>query len=131
MKTTSLLRMVAAALLGICSAATVEAYDVEVDGIYYNYNPDGKTVSVTVNNETPYSGEVTIPSSIVVDDKNYQVTAVEAIAFLGCSTVTSVNIPETVTEIIAQTFNSCSALAEVTLPNTLERIGNKAFYSCN
>ena len=40
------------------------AYDVKVDGIYYNLDENNKTVEVTNREQYPYSGVIVIPSSI-------------------------------------------------------------------
>ena len=40
------------------------AYDVKVDGIYYNLDENHKTVEVTNREQYPYSGVIVIPSSI-------------------------------------------------------------------
>lgn len=45
--------------------------------------------------------------------------------------VTSVTIPEGVTEIESDAFCYCDRLASVTLPKTLVTIGSEAFYSCD
>ena len=47
---------------------TATAYDFEVDGIYYNKNSDGTSVSVTSSSGSRYSGSVTIPSSVMSPD---------------------------------------------------------------
>ena len=40
-------RLAAVAAVLLLSAATASAHDFEVDGIYYNKNSDGTSVSVT------------------------------------------------------------------------------------
>ena len=99
---------VAVAWLGITSA---NAYDFEMDGIYYDINSD--ETSVTVTNETgdsyagSYSGDVVIPSSVTHDGKNYSVTTIGDCAFRGCIDLTSVTIPESVTLIYTLPFQGC------------------------
>ena len=45
------------------------AYDLAVDGIYYNRNPDGTSVYVTYKTTSynSYSGTVVVPSTITYD----------------------------------------------------------------
>lgn len=47
MKTTTFKRAIFAIAMMLITASTSWAYDFIVDGIYYNYNGDGETVSVT------------------------------------------------------------------------------------
>ena len=52
-------------------------------------------------------------------------------AFSGCSALTSVTIPETVTEIGEYAFENCSSLADITIPKAVTTIGKYAFYGCS
>jgi hypothetical protein len=52
-------------------------------------------------------------------------------AFFGCTSLTSVTLPNSVTNIGSTAFASCSALTSVTLPNRLTHIGSYAFIYCN
>ena len=52
-------------------------------------------------------------------------------AFDGCSSLTSITIPNSVTSIGEYTFYYCSSLASVTIPNSVTSIGNYAFSSCS
>ena len=85
-------------------ALACHAYDVEVDGIYYDLNKDDNTASVTYkyfasqNNSSAYSGDVVIPESITVDNIEFAVTSIGSYAFYYCSSLTSVTIPNSVTK---------------------------------
>ena len=73
------------------------AYDFEADGIYYNIiSLDDKTVEVTGGS---YSGDVTIPVKVMYKDTQYSVISIGYHAFYGCSGLTSITIPESVTSI--------------------------------
>ena len=74
------------ALLMALTAATASAYDFEVDGIYYNKNSDGTSVSVTSGGN--YSGSVTIPSQVTYSGITYSVTSIGESAFSYCSGLT-------------------------------------------
>ncbi len=56
------------------------AYDVEIDGIYYNLIPLAKSAEVTYG-ENPYSGSITIPTTIEYDGEYYCVTSIGDRAF--------------------------------------------------
>ena len=52
-------------------------------------------------------------------------------ALKGCSSLTSVTIPSTVTSIGVSAFWGCSSLARVSIPSTVTSIGASAFRECN
>jgi len=52
-------------------------------------------------------------------------------AFWGCSGLTSVTIPNSVTSIGKRTFAECSSLTSVTIPNSVTSVGDRAFEECS
>lgn len=50
-------------------------------------------------------------------------------AFMSCSKLASIELPEAITTIAANSFNGCKALASVTLGSGVTSIGNNAFYN--
>ena len=52
-------------------------------------------------------------------------------AFSGCTSLTSVTIPDSVTTIGYQAFYGCSSLTSVTIPDSVTTIGEMTFYHCN
>ena len=52
-------------------------------------------------------------------------------AFSGCSGLTSVTIPDSVTSIGYVAFSACSGLTSVTIPDGVTSIGDTAFYGCS
>ena len=113
-----------------------EAYDCKVDGIYYDLNNTDNTASVTylyknsTSNSSAYSGSVTIPSSINYNGTTYSVTRIGGGAFLYCSRLTSVSIPNSVTSIGGAAFSGCSGLTSVTIPSSVTGIGRYGFWEC-
>ncbi len=51
-------------------------------------------------------------------------------AFSGCTSLTSVTIPDSVTKINGFTFDGCTALTSITIPDSVTKIGDAAFRSC-
>ena len=132
MKQKLLLRRFFASLLLLAVSTLTWAYDFEVNGIYYNRNSNGTSVTVTYKNTSnSYSGSVTIPATVTYDSKNYDVTSIGERAFYGCSGLTSVTIGNSVTSIGQEAFYKCSGLTSITIPNSVTSIGYSAFYGCS
>ena len=128
--------------LTLLSAVGAWAYDFKVDGICYNFSYDSSNeVYVTYEqypqswNDIPaytsLSGDIAIPATVSYEGQNYSVKSIESYAFSGCSALTSVTIPNSVTSIGYNAFEECSALTSVTIPNSVTSIGSYAFESCS
>lgn len=124
-------------LLTLCTCSlSAFAYDVEVDGIYYNLIKKAKTAEVTYKEEDywsceSYSGNVTIPETITCEDVEYKVTSIGFAAFSFHSSLTSVIIPNTVTEISHSAFWNCYGLTSISIPNSVTSILNSTFNGCS
>ena len=68
-------------ILSVFFSISVSAYDVEVDGIYYNLISKGNAAEVTSQGYHHYRGNITIPSSISVNEVEYPVTSIGDNAF--------------------------------------------------
>ena len=73
-------------------------------------------------------GDVIVPSGVTKIDGYW--SRIFNGAFKECSTVTSVVIPEGVTEISHGAFSRCKELRSVVLPKSLTKIGRFAFSDC-
>ena len=118
-----------ALILSVIFSISASAYDVEVDGIYYNLISKGNVAEVT-EGDGQYSGSITIPSSIKVNDAKYTVTSIRNSAFSYCYSLTSVTIPNSVTSIGNSAFSNCHGLTSFTIPNSVTSIGDGAFSDC-
>lgn len=88
----------------------------------YNYKTltDG---TVEIIKYTGSDAEIVIPAEI----EGKRVTSIGEIAFMNCSTLTSVTIPEGVTNIGFEAFFCCSALETINIPDSITRIQDAAF----
>ena len=105
----------------------------------------GNGVATVGRQDKELSGDIIIPTSIDYEGKTYSVTRLvspsnltawssntvttEGGAFQSCS-ITSIVIPNTITEISAGAFSGCSQLRSIQLPNNLENIGAASFSGC-
>ena len=124
-------RTLSAIILLLASAIPCMAIDFEVDGIKYSVNENGEIASVTVvKNTTNYSGDIVIPSTVTHDGITYSVTSIGDNAFYGCTSLTSISIPEGVTCIGEVAFAYCTSLTSIYIPESVTSIKRAAFGSC-
>ena len=107
-------------------------FDFCVDGIYYK-KTSSNTVEVTYKElmAESYSGAISIPSTIKVNNVTYRVTAIGVYAFYMCKNMTRVTIPTSVTKIDGCAFEGCSGLMGVVIPNSVTYLGVDAFARCS
>lgn len=106
------------------------AYDIKVDGIYYNANLEKMTISVT-SGDSPYAGDIIIPSTITYNNRTLSVVSLLSNSFQVCPELLSVTINESVETIESLAFQGSKRLVKVTLPTTLKTIGTHVFWNCS
>ena len=84
-----------------------------------------KTVTLTGKSKSP-TGALEIPATV----NGYSVTSIGKNAFINCTGLTSVVIPEGVTTIGEGVFGYCDAMTSVSIPEGVTSIGKNAFYDC-
>lgn len=97
-----------------------------------NYNLDFSTIptSAEVAQNPGSTGFVVIPSTVIYNGDEYEVKSIGIAAFLNCSGLTDILIPNSVENIKGNSFLGCTALTSVTIPNSVLSIGNSAFAEC-
>lgn len=115
-------------LLFLC--LDIYAYDVYIDGLYYNADLNNKTVSVT-SGDIKYSGDIIVPSSIVINGKELPVVSVSSTAFQSCPNLKSVVLSNGIKTIEGYAFYNSENLQKIVLPESIISIDNNAFWNCS
>lgn len=92
--------------------------------LLYEFDEENKTASVTGIDGT--SSHITIPEKTGV----YTVEKIAPFAFMNCTFIKHIVLPETIKEISTQAFTNCTSLEELSLPSELKSIGYNAFGNC-
>ena len=125
-------------ILSFLHLSTVQAYDVELGGIFYCLLGSHRAY-VTHADVVPdsdgkyakeYSGTVVVPSQIRYNGRNYTVMSIGPNAFAGCEKLNVVRLPSTIQALSACAFIGCSNLRQVVLPADLQAISSCAFTGC-
>ena len=97
-----------------------------------NYRLDNDNLTAEVSEKSGgYEGAIVIPETVVFNDVTYRVTSIGARALEGCSSLTSITIPNSVTSIKAWAFAGCTSLISIAIPNSVTSIGQGAFDICS
>ena len=98
------------------------------NGYYLGYevNEDNETCTVT---KCILFGA----SEMVVPDRlgRYRVTEIDSYAFANCQGMTSLSLPNSLTNIGIGAFYECNRLTDVTIPDSVTHIDSYAFYGCS
>lgn len=105
--------------------------NVEFDGIVYSLNKDKKEASVKTHilEAGNNSGIIVIPQSVEVSGVAYKVTSIDSEAFKECSTLTSITIPASVSQIGESVFLGCDKLSTIIVDKS--NLSFDSRYDCN
>ena len=103
-----------------------------IDGIRYMLDPDTKTATVLPKMEGKYPGDIIIPEKVKGNDGvEYVVASLGASCFEGCTGLTSITIPSSVTSLGDGCFQDCSGLTSITIPSSVTSLGGGCFSGCS
>ena len=104
------------------------------DGLTWTLSDDGELNISGTGAMTDWSGDSSVPW---YNDRNKikkvnisGATSIGKYAFYGCSALTSVSIPATITNIGYMAFYQCTSLGSIYIPSSVTSIGTFAFTEC-
>ena len=129
-------RMIAAIAAAVAASAAIPAFaatwtdpSTGIEWTYRVISGEAEIYSEWHKSAIPATttGAVTVPSTL----GGYPVRRIENWAFYGCTNITSVTIPNSVTRIGNSAFEGCSAMSSVTIPSSVIELGAHAFSECS
>ncbi len=102
----------------------------KIGDLWYDLHEDLTATLLKHNDNKALTGAIKVPATVTFGKYTYIVNDMENYVFASCSSITSVAVPNTITEIPSNTFRNCTGLTNVTMPSALTSIGLSAFYGC-
>ena len=119
-------------LITTSSAMAQEAKFEVIDGFRYLLDSDTKTATLVPKTDGKYSGDIIIPEKVKGNDGvEYVVASLGASCFEGCTGLTSITIPSSVTSLGDYCFPGCSGLTSITIPSSVTSLGDGCFQDCS
>lgn len=97
----------------LCSTSA-SAYDLEVDGIYYEIVSISDLTCKVVSGDKKYEGDIVIPKTVNYNNKTLAITTIGFTAFRN-SDLTSITIPNTISSIENNAFWDCDKLERIVI----------------
>lgn len=98
-----------------------------VKGVTYEIK---STSSVIYKKSKKNAASVTVPGTVKIEGKTYQVVSIAANACKNNKKLKKVTIGKNVTEIGRNAFSGCTKLNKLSMGNSVKTIGEQAFYNC-
>ena len=119
--------MLVVMMLMTASSAMAEV----IGGLRYVLDSDTKTATLLPKMEGKYSGDIIIPEKVKGNDGVEYVVTSLGNSFYGCSSLTSITIPSSVTSLDRLCFSGCSSLTSITIPSSVTSLGRSCFSGCS
>ena len=104
----------------------IESKQYEENGFRYSLRYDSFSIYAVIEYYNGTSNVVEIPSTF----KGFPVKSIDFSAFIDCTHITEVTIPDSVTTIGINAFNGCTGLTSVVISEGVTTIGSSAFGGC-
>ena len=97
----------------------------------FTANPFYDGFVVTSETKPENATEIIIPSTIGFQGGEYPVTYIGDSTFYNCTSLSNIEIPESITHIGKYAFYDCTGLSNIEIPEFVTSIGSYAFAGCN
>ena len=102
---------------------------VKINGLKYRLDDRDFTATVI---QTTAKNCITVPGSVYYNSNTYTVTSIGVGAFLCCTDLFVIHLPNTLTSICDDAFSGCTSLLIINdMPSSVTSIGRGAFYNCS
>jgi len=108
---------------------TVGSYKYKITSATAAATSGTGTVTITGGTSTSLTS-ISVPSTVSIGGRTYNVTAIGASAFKGYTKATSITIGSNVTSIGSNAFYGCSKAKTASVGSKVTSIGSQAFYKC-
>ncbi len=96
-----------------------------------NYTYQFNTYGIEIIGYNGYDDEIEIPTHILHNGKIYKVVTIGDNAFSNFSSLTNIEIHDSITSIGSSAFSGCSSLTSIEIPKSITSIGSSAFSGCS
>ena len=127
-------------ILALLYSLVSYGYDIEIKDsysgvtLYYNYINDGTELEFagfwSFSEGSSFTGKVVINEKVTYMNRTRKVTSIGPGA-CSSKSLTSIQIPNSVTSIGFRAFSNCSGLTSIHIPNSVTSIGEEAFSGCS